>query len=263
VDEHLAPVCPHCGRQDCNNDVINVLGGRHRDLTFGAHASAREDYLAEECARAEEREEIARLDDAITHRRYRKALRQTREVIDRLDEVTQWWDESRDLVRRFRHRGDVWRRRYEKAEAYRAHLAGINHRQLGEIARLEAERDHEVALNACEAEQVRSAKLRADRAEVLASDLRERAEQAEIERDAWKHTFDAYLPHAAAWKEQVESLTTERDRALAGWTEAQKAVAERDALRERVRRMRMALLQAADGVWRPSGDYRRAAGEEV
>jgi hypothetical protein len=90
-DQHLAPTCPHCGEQDCwrmrGEPLDGICGpesvverGRGRSCPEGRHASAREDYLTEECAAAEEQAEIARMDDAITHRRYRRTLRRLREA---------------------------------------------------------------------------------------------------------------------------------------------------------------------------------------
>jgi hypothetical protein len=71
TDQHLAPTCPHCGEQDCwrmrGEPLDGICGpesvverGRGRSCPEGAHASAREDYLTEECARAEERAERMR-----------------------------------------------------------------------------------------------------------------------------------------------------------------------------------------------------------
>jgi hypothetical protein len=80
TDQHLAPTCPHCGRHECPTTRANAFPWCSPASAYGRHASAREDYLTEECAAAEEQAEIARMDDAITHRRYRRTLRRLREA---------------------------------------------------------------------------------------------------------------------------------------------------------------------------------------
>jgi hypothetical protein len=82
-DQHLAQTCCHCGRKDCPTTRAHPFPWCAPDQlvsVYGAHATAREDYLVEECAAAEEREEIARMNDVITHKRYLEALRRVREA---------------------------------------------------------------------------------------------------------------------------------------------------------------------------------------
>jgi hypothetical protein len=63
TDQHLAQTCCHCGRRDCPTTRAHPFPWCAPDQSasvYGAHASAREDYLTEECARAEERAERMR-----------------------------------------------------------------------------------------------------------------------------------------------------------------------------------------------------------
>jgi hypothetical protein len=53
-DQHLKPVCPHCGRQDCSTEA--ELWCHAEDTDAGQHARDREDYLTDLIAEGEERE---------------------------------------------------------------------------------------------------------------------------------------------------------------------------------------------------------------
>lgn len=91
---HLRPTCPHCGEQDCHTRNIRTatcrMDGEHGYIVQGAHgrhASAREDYLTDECAVAEaQREEWKRLALARTASWLEELLvvRNLRDEIERL-----------------------------------------------------------------------------------------------------------------------------------------------------------------------------------
>ena len=119
---------------------------------YGERANARIDYLTEELAAAEEREEIARMDDVITHRRYRRALRRLREAI-----------EERDAARAQSGR---WQRRCSMAaqerDLARAELAQE------EAANADQQRQFRDAVDVCAIATRESARLEAERDALLA-----------------------------------------------------------------------------------------------
>jgi hypothetical protein len=128
------------------------MRGRGRSCPEGAHASAREDYLVEECAAAEEREEIARMDDAITHRRYREALRSLREAESTIEimrgqvqplqdayqaehvALMRMVELHRDVVERLAEMTETCARIEAARAAYKARLKEMGERHLPNIA---------------------------------------------------------------------------------------------------------------------------------
>jgi hypothetical protein len=84
-EQHLKPTCPHCGRQDCTGTMV-TLPVRCNPFTeqcgmfdHGRHASDREDYLTDECARLEnvvatwkDRDATVNADYRVEKRRVRK-----------------------------------------------------------------------------------------------------------------------------------------------------------------------------------------------
>jgi hypothetical protein len=121
-EQHLKPTCPHCGRQDCTGTMV-TLPVRCNPFTeqcgmfdHGRHASDREDYLTDECARLEnvvatwkDRDATVNADYRVEKRRVRKWKKRAGRIHGYAIQVETERDEARAEARQ-------WLRHYNEAQ---------------------------------------------------------------------------------------------------------------------------------------------------